>query len=390
MNAGGHYKLAFAVSLFFEYGGMQRTLLRIAQECVRRGHKVHIFTGGWVGDRDDSVHVHELNTRALTNVRSNDILASKLAEEVKRDGGFDAVIGFTKLPGLDVYYAGDPCYAERIRQTRPWWHRFTPRYRGFHRQEAAVFARGLTTEVMLIAHGEQQHFMQYYATEATRFHLLPPGINKARFETRPLPEDIARLRLELGVAENEKMLLLVGARFKTKGLDRALTAIAALPAEQREHIRLVVVGGDKQGPYRRQAEQLGILNRVVFTGAREDLVRFYHAADMLVHPPYLENTGTILIEAMLCSLPVLVTDNCGFAYHVRDAGVGMVCPEPFRQSQFNQLLSEMIGSPQLTEWAANGPKYCAQTDLYSLIERAADVIIARAQRNAEQRKQGAA
>jgi len=103
MNGSVSYKLAFAVSLFFEYGGMQRSLLRIAQECVRRGHEVHIFTGGWIGERDENINVHELDTRALTNVRSNDILARKLAEEVKRDGGFDAVIGFTKLPGLDVY-----------------------------------------------------------------------------------------------------------------------------------------------------------------------------------------------------------------------------------------------------------------------------------------------
>ncbi|WP_172597742.1 glycosyltransferase family 4 protein [Sulfuriflexus mobilis] len=383
MSGDKPYKLAFAVSLFFEYGGMQRSLLRIAQECVSRGHEVHIFTGGWIGERDDSIHVHELDTRALTNVRSNDRLARRLAEEIKRDGGFDAVIGFTKIPGLDVYYAGDPCYVERIRQTRPWWYRLTPRYRGLRRQEAAVFAKGLDTELMLIAHNEQQYFMHYYGTEAARFHLLPPGINKARFENVPLAEDIALLRAQLGVAQNEKMLLLVGARFKTKGLDRALAAIAALPVEQREQVRFVVVGGDKQGPYRRQAEQLGIMDRVVFTGAREDLVRFYHAADLLVHPPYSENTGTILIEAMLCSLPILVTDNCGFAYHVRDAGAGRVCPEPFSQSQFNRLLSEMIASEQLGEWAANGPKYCQQTDLYSLIERAADVIIARAARNRE-------
>jgi UDP-glucose:(heptosyl)LPS alpha-1,3-glucosyltransferase len=383
MNDSVSYKLAFAVSLFFEYGGMQRSLLRIAQECVRRGHEVHIFTGGWIGERDENIHVHELDTHALTNVRSNDILARKLAEEVERDGGFDAVIGFTKIPGLDVYYAGDPCYAERIRQTRPWWYRFTPRYRGLRRQEAAVFGQGLDTDLMLIAHAEQQHFMHYYGTEAARFHLLPPGINKARFKTAPLAEDIALLRAQLGVAEHEKMLLLVGARFKTKGLDRALAAVAALPAAQREQVRFVIVGGDKQRPYRKLAEQLGIMDRVVFTGAREDLVRFYHAADILVHPPYSENTGTILIEAMLCSLPVLVTDNCGFAYHVRDARAGMICPEPFKQSQFNQLLSEMIASERLGEWAANGPRYCEKTDLYSLIERAADVIIERAARNRE-------
>ncbi|MCK4744162.1 MAG: glycosyltransferase family 4 protein [Sulfuriflexus sp.] len=374
-------RLAFAVSLFFEYGGMQRSLFRIAQECVSRGHEVHIFTGAWMGERPDNIIVHELDTQAMTNVRSNDILAKKLAEAVKQDGGFDCVIGFTKLPGLDVYYAGDPCYAERVATSRPWWYRFTPRYLGFRRQEAAVFAKGLKTEMMLIAHGEKAEFIKHYKTESERFHLMPPGINRERFSQAPSDEDIANLRAELAVTKDEKMLLLVGARFQTKGLDRALEAVASLAEEQRSKIKLVVVGGDKQAPYLKQAQQLQIDDRVVFTGAREDLVRFYYAADLLVHPPYTENTGTILIEAMLCDLPVLASGVCGFAFHVTDSEAGSVCPEPFEQSKFNSMLSDMLKENALGRFLGTGPAYCDKTDLYSLIERAADVIIARAEKN---------
>jgi len=375
------YKLAFAVSLFFEYGGMQRSLLRIAQACAQRGHDVHIFTGGWLGDRPADITVHEMDTRAITNVRSNDILAKKLATAVAEEADYDCVAGFTKLPGLDVYYAGDPCYAERVATSRPWWYRFTPRYRGFRRQEAAVFAKGLKTELMLIAHNEKQQFMKHYNTEAGRFHLMPPGINRQRFEQKPTDNDIAELRAELGIAENEKMLLLVGARFQTKGLDRALNAVANLSAEQRAKIKLVVVGGDKQAPYIQQAERLHITNRIVFTGAREDLVRFYYAADLLLHPPYTENTGTILIEAMLCDLPILASGVCGFAFHVIDSQAGNICPEPFEPSTFNRMLSDMLDDDVLNSFAGKGPAYCDKTDLYSLIDRAADVIVARAEKN---------
>jgi len=375
------YKLAFAVSLFFEYGGMQRSLFRIAQECVRLGHEVHIFTGGWLGDRPANITVHELDTRAVTNVRSNDILAKKLAAAVKQDGNFDCVVGFTKLPGLDVYYAGDPCYVTRVASSRPWWYRFTPRFMGFKRQEAAVFARGLKTELMLIAHGEKENFVHCYGTESERFHLMPPGINRERFADTPAAEDITALRTELGVAEQEKMLLLVGARFQTKGLDRALEAVASLSPGQRANIKLVIVGGDKQAPYQQQAERLKIDDRIVFTGAREDLVRFYHAADLLVHPPYTENTGTILIEAMLCDLPILATGVCGFAFHVTDSEAGRVCPEPFSQATFNNMLAGMLDDNVLATFRGKGPAYCNKTDLYSLIERAADVIINRAKAN---------
>lgn len=378
-------KLAFAVSLYFEYGGMQRTLLRIAEECVRRGHAVDVYTGGWIGERPPALGVHVLDTRALSNVRSNDLLAQKL-ERVFAGGGYDCVVGFTKIPGLDVYYAGDPCYAARVEEAKGRLYRLNPRYRGLRRQEAAVFAPGAGVEILLIAHRERDKFMRCYGTEPERFHLLPPGINQDRLKAHcPDAVESRRLRRELGVGAGELMVLTVGSRFKTKGVDRSLRAVSALPAPLRQRTQLVVVGDDRQRPFRQLARSLGVADQVTFAGARQDIARFYYAADLLIHPPYSENTGTVLIEAMICGLPVLTTANCGFAFHVEQAQAGLVCPTPFAQARLGALLHEMLISGRHDAWRQNGPRYCARTDLYSLIERAADVIIARAKHNRDSR-----
>ncbi|MBE9516181.1 MAG: glycosyltransferase family 4 protein [Proteobacteria bacterium] len=375
------YRLAFAVSLYFDYGGMQRSMLRIAEACAMRGHEVHVFTGGWIGDKPDFVTVRELDTRALTNTRSNDLLAEKL-KQVVTDEHFDCVAGFTKIPGLDVYYAGDPCYAARANE-KGWWYKLLPRYRNFMRQEAAVFDPQADTEFMLIAHQEQEKFINHYGANPERFHLLPPGINRDRlFATKITDDDKTALRESLGIGDDDNMILLVGSRFRTKGVDRAIKAVLALPQSQVNHGKLVIVGGDKQAPYKKLAAKLGISDRVVFTGARDDMALFYASADLLLHPPYSENTGTILIEAMLFGLPVLATGNCGFAYHVRDARAGMICPYPFKQNTLNHMLSEMLVSNKRPQWRTGGRIYCEKTDLYSLIDRAADVIIDRAERNA--------
>jgi len=379
-----HCKLAFVVSLFFEYGGMQRTLLRIARECVSRGHEVHVFTGGWQGERPPGIRVHELDTRALTNTASNDRLASLTRQHVAA-GGYDCLVGFTKIPGLDVYYAGDPCYAARVDETKHPLYKLLPRYRHLRRQEAAVFARGLGTEILLIAHGEREKFQRYYQTETERFHLLPAGINRARLAAGAdwTPPD--QLRAVLGIRADAPVILLVGSRFKTKGLDRALRALAALPESLRSRARLVVVGEDRRQPYQRLARRLGIADNVIFAGAHEDIAGFYRMADLLLHPPYSENTGTVLIEAMFCGLPVLTTENCGFAFHVRAAEAGRVCPVPFSQSDLDANLAAMLTSEQLADWSRNAMDYCQRTDFYSLIEKAADVIIDTAQRKRQAR-----
>lgn len=378
------YRLAFAVSVYFDYGGMQRSMLRIAEACAGRGHEVHVFTGNWDGQQPDYVTVHKVDTSALTNPGKNDALARSLAAELSA-GGFDCVVGFTKIPGLDVYYAGDPCYAARVDEHKPWWYRLLPRYRNFIRQERAVFNPDSGTEFLLIAHQERDKFIKYYHSRPEQFHLLPPGINRKRLtEAQISSEDRQQFRDSVGIHEDDNLILLVGSHFRTKGVDRAIKAISSLPRSVLARSKLVIVGGDKQQPYIKLASELGVADHVVFTGARDDMALMYASADLLLHPPYNENTGTILLEAMLFGVPVLATANCGFAHHVRSANAGMVCPYPFKQKTLNHLLSEMLLSSNKLGWRMGGRIYCEKNDLYSLIDSAADIIVDRARRNHEQ------
>lgn len=375
------YKLAFAVAKYIEFGGMQRSLSRMARECAHRGHDVHMFIGDLQGERPPEIPVRVLSLRALSNHGRYAEFARKLGAAVQGEA-FDCVVGSTKGPGLDVYYAGDPCYAAKVDEDRSAFYKFLPRYRVLRALERSVFSASADTEILLIAHREREKFMHYYGTQATRFHLLPPGIDKQRLvESVPSTQELDRLREELGVSRDDYLLLNVGSRFQTKGIDRILIALAALAQRHRRHTKLAVVGGDDPRPFLRLARRLGVIEHVRFTGAREDVAAFYHAADLLVHPAYTENTGTTLIEAMICGLPVLATANCGFAFHVENAGAGLICPSPFEQEQLNQLLRQMLVAERLAEWRSRGPVYCANTDLYSLVEKAADIIIARAERS---------
>lgn len=389
-------RFAFVVSLWFRFGGMQSSLLRIGQACVARGHQVDIYTGEWQGEKPENIGVIELDTKAITNHRSNDLLAERFAAAVAGKG-YDCRVGFTKLPGLDVYYAADPCYAARVEEIKHQLcdtvraeeakyqlYKLLPRYRAYCRQEKAVFQPGAGVDIVLIAHQEKEKFIRHYGTEDERFHLLPPGINRDRLATGDAEQDRADIRQEFQVAEHELLLLVVGSRFKTKGIDRVIRALASLPESLKQRCKLVIVGHGKAGPFKGQAAYLGISDRVIFTGTRDDVNRFYRGADFLLHAPRSENTGTVLIEAMLCGLPVLATGNCGFAKYVRAADAGITVPEPFDQQRLNISLREFLGSDSREKWIANGPVYCENTDLYSLIERAADIIIKRSRRSGTQ------
>ncbi len=91
------YKLAFALAKYFEFGGLQRDLMRIARECVRRGHEAHIYASEWDGKRPQDLMVHLLSRCALTNHGSYRQFGRALQRAVAAIG-FDCVIGATNWP----------------------------------------------------------------------------------------------------------------------------------------------------------------------------------------------------------------------------------------------------------------------------------------------------
>jgi len=169
----------------------------------------------------------------------------------------------------------------------------------------------------------------------------------------------------------------IGSGFKTKGVDRSLKALAALPPELRKRTRLFVIGQDDPKVFQLQSTALGLSDNVTFMKGRSDIPRFLLGAGLLIHPAYNENTGTVLLEALVAGLPVLVSAVCGYAHYIAEADSGLVLDEPFEQNQLNQFLARMLKDDAARQmWHRNGLAFADTADLYSMPQHAADVILA--------------
>ncbi len=366
-------KLAFCLVKYFPYGGLQRDFLRIAQESLNRGHEIKVFTNQWFGEKPNNLEIVEFKLKSTANHRRYRAFVDKLATVLKEEH-FDKIIGFNKLPNLDFYYAADPCYLAKAHEDRPFAYRFLNRYRALVNFERAVFAPQEKTGILCISPNEQKRFQHYYGTPESRFLALPPGICRDR--NRPNNAETIRLskRQALGLSDNDFALLQVGSGFKTKGLDRSIAALASLANDLKARTKLFVVGFDAEGPFKRQAASLGVEKQVVFLGGRDDVSELLLAADLLTHPAYRENTGTVLLEAMVAGLPVLTTDQCGYSHYIRDAHSGIVLPSPFEQCILNRVLSSMLTSNKASTWQKNALNFVEHADIYSLPQRAVDHI----------------
>ena len=369
-------KLLFPIFRYFPHGGLQRDMLRIAEAAVRRGHEVTICTMEWLSGEvpPEGVALQLVKGRGF----SNHARAVRFAREVRilaASGRFDLVFGFNRMPGLDLYFAADNCFAKNAAERHPeWMLKLLPRYRVFLAYERAVFAPESKTHIFYLTPGQKRDFMEVYGTPEERFTLLPPGIPADRRRPENAEEVRAAKRAELGVAPEETLLLEVGSGFRTKGVDRTLLALAALPDELRMKTKLFVAGRDSSRKCEVLAARLKLDSRVTFGGGRDDVGALLQAADLLVHPARNEATGTVLVEALAAGTPVFCTANCGFCNFVAESG-GEVLPEPFDQAAFSARLGELLAAPdRLEAMRKQAVAYGEKTDFYHRAEAAVDGI----------------
>lgn len=352
---------------------MQRDFLRFSQECHKRGHNIRVYCINWQGDIPEEIELRRVPVKAWSNHRRNEKYYDWVQRDLAQDP-VDGVVGFNKMPGLDVYYAADSCYLDKSLNERGFLYRMSPRFKHFQSYEHAVFGATSTTEILLISETEKQKFKQHYRTDEARLHMLPPGISTDRRAPPDSEEVRLQTRQQWQLVDEDILLLFIGSGFIKKGLDRAIRAIAGQPPELRKRCRLMVIGQDKEARYLRLASELGVEEHVFFLGGRDDVPALLLAADLLIHPALDEAAGIVLLEAVVAGLPVIVTDVCGYAHHIAKAGAGEVLASPFSQQQLEDALARAFSAQLRGIWKSAALAYAESEDLYSMHVTGAELI----------------
>lgn len=371
--------VAFCLFKYFPYGGLQRDFLRIAQEVESRGHQVRVYVSEWQGEKPSSFDIVYVPTDASTNHGRGLQYTNWVLKHLK-EKPCDIVVGFNRMPGLDVYYGADVCYEHKVSQEKKglcgFFYRLTPRYKHYANYESDVFSKGQKTKLLMISEKEIQNYQIHYGTEPERFVLLPPGISKERMRGDITDVQVAELRRQLGISQEKIVLLQVGSNYKLKGVDRSLKAIASLPQSLKDSVLLLVVGQDKADSVLSEANTLGLTSQIRVLGARDDVAKIMVASDVFLHPAYRENTGTVILEAIIAGLPAIVSGTCGYAHYVEEAKCGAVVQEPFNQEIFNENLLRFVKDRSLRmDCRENGIKFSKEANIYSMVTQAADVIL---------------
>lgn len=170
-------------------------------------------------------------------------------------------------------------------------------------------------------------------------YVLPNAVRPEDYGIRPKNEALVE-RYRLG---GKRVLLTVGrivSQERYKGFDEVIEVLPDLP---RDVVYLIAGGGNDTPRLRAKTHELGVADRVVFTGlfAEEEKPDLYNLADVYVMPSRGEGFGFVFLEAMASGVPVIASAHDGGREAILDGRLGLLV-DPANPAAIRAAISELL------------------------------------------------
>ena len=299
-------KLAIVRQKYTAFGGAERFVERALVALRAKGVDVSIIAREWQGD----VQGERVNPFYLGRTW-RDAGFARGVQRLIAQKRFDLVQSHERIPGCDIYRAGDGVHATWLElRNRPLdrlalWHRYTLA------AETEMFRHPKLRAVICNSRMVKDDIARRFGVAEERLQVIYNGVDLEAFHPRLRESQGRALRQKVGVGETAPVILFVGSGYERKGLPTLLHALSRMSCRDA---RLWVVGRDKdESLMRKLAQTLGVDERVLFLGAQADVKPFYGAADVFALPTLYDPFPNAALEALACGLPLVTTTTCGAA-----------------------------------------------------------------------------
>lgn len=305
------FRLAIVRQKYRPDGGAERFVSRALEALEQQDLDLNVITREWQGDSNPNWHIHLCNPLKFGRI-SRERGFAEAARKLWQKENFDLVQSHERIPGCDIYRAGDGVHRrwllQRARLLSGWrsnllfnnsYHRYVMR------TERAMYAAPELKAVICNAEMIKQEIIDDFGVPADKIKVIYNAIDNQKF--LPANAELREgLRHQYQIPPKAHCLIFVGSGFERKGLATAIRAVAATDSY------LLVVGKDKaEKRYQTLAKTLHCRERVLFMGVQKQTLPFYQLADALLLPTLYDPFPNVILEAMSCGLPVITSTTCG-------------------------------------------------------------------------------
>ena len=300
--------LAFIAIRYDLIGGTERDLYELTHQLAGFGHDVTVYCAQVRTDPPNGVKIVRIPIFGFgrsARLWSVAVQGPKMAFR----GGHDLVYSFARCVKQDVVRCGGGLHCTYLRDIQALHSplkRFVRSLSVFHRVmlwiERQQYDERNFREITAISRQVKKEVQSVFPHPDSKFRIIYDGIDLARFKAGG-NGDAVRERFK--IPADADLLLFVGKGFERKGLDTVLKSMSAVRSEA---VYLLVVGADQHAArYEEEAKSLGLSDRVTLAGQQKGVEDFYAAADLLVLPSRQEAFGNVVLEAMACGVPAVVS-----------------------------------------------------------------------------------
>ncbi len=167
-----------------------------------------------------------------------------------------------------------------------------------------ALARFCTDRIVTISEQQRSEIcLKFKVGSLEQFEVIPLGINFSEIASQR-----GRLREEIRVGAEEPLVGIVGRLCEVKNHSLLIESVAQLKEEGIDARFAIVGDGHLRGRLEERAKELGVADRCVFTGFRDDAASLYADFDIAALTSLNEGTPLTLIEAMSCGCSVASTE----------------------------------------------------------------------------------
>jgi len=317
-------RLALIRQRYAADGGAERFVARTLESLKQHDVQLTLITREWQSTED--VEVVIVNPFYIGRLW-RDWSFARAVRKLIGARRFDIVQSHERIPGCNLYRAGDGVHAEWLYQrarTLSSWGRLLQRLNPYHayikRAERGMFTHKNLRAVICNANMVKREITRWFGVSGDKLHVIPNGVNLGEYNPA-LHSHRAEIRSRHGIPDDAPLFLFVGSGFERKGVASLLEAFVKVPRGI-----LLVIGRDKNAArYVRMARRLGLAERVIFLGAIPNVKPYYGAADAFVLPTLYDPFPNVVLEAMASGLPAVISDKCGATDVVENGRNGFVC-----------------------------------------------------------------
>jgi UDP-glucose:(heptosyl)LPS alpha-1,3-glucosyltransferase len=332
-------------------GGAETYIGDLSRRLARDGHSIHLYACRWDSAAlPAAMHYHRMDVptgpRFLRPWRFGTACERALAI-----ANHDVTMGFDKTWGQDVLYPQGGLHAasaeHNMRKFPDLWSRglaaigkwFDLAAWSYSRLERKQYLSPNRPIVIVNSLMVRGHFERYYGIAPESLRVVRSAIDPMRFAADDRLKRRHEERARWGVSPEDTVGLFVGMNYRLKGLAPLINACARVPREKS--FRMAVVGHQNFRRYEHQARQLGIADRVIFLGHRNDPKDAYFASDFLAHPTFYDPCSLVALEALACGLPVITSRYNGAAELLTPPTNGLVIDDPHDAAVLGECLTKM-------------------------------------------------